>query len=524
MSSLQEQILCEIGRGTNLSKSSIAKQLQKHYPDVNDAVKILLERKLIKQNGEHQGRGNPEKFYILTDDGIEQLIKFKIPLEDFWKLVFFVFDETIEHKLKRFTVNSLFSVYEKEVLMLQREHATPLYDWEIIYFQYLKRTGHLEPTIRVLLILAKNQPLSIKEILKKIQIPKSQHYQYYSSKPKNSTIINDMIKFLLVDKIDSKSKRYRLSHFGILLLLTELFDKNNIAREVLKNSDVKEITKAIIINYRDFFPLIFGNWNILSRILTEDELLRTFRMVINHEESLFSAEPLQNGGLYELFSILKSMRRSYQNKLEKLLETGKEVRNEWFKKNQKRHFSSRETMIMLNSLQHKTAKSTLPNSIDAILTKIVEIAMEATSYDLKAASDYEILDYQLNSIYKRKDVRYTLVNHITFLFYTLLIYQIRFRLDMLRHIVTFTKESTSTEDDINKITSNWTLFLNRNKGFVESYSKWITTIEKFESQNIDLVKKMSNFSIDSSNEQREQNLYFARKMLPKIKSRIVSRD
>lgn len=517
MSELQKAILKAIPNGYR-SKMSLSEFLEKNYSEISDAINILIDKNFVLQKGKKQGRGK-EKFYILTDDGVEQLIKLKITLENFWKLVFFVFDETIGHELKRFTVDSLFSVYEKDVLMLPRENATPLYDWAITYFQYIKKTSvRFEPTIRVLLILAKDQPLSIKEILEKIHIPKSHHYKYYSSKSKNSTIINDMIKFLLVDKIKSKSQRYRLSHFGVLLLLTELFNKNNVTRVDLKDLDVKEITKAIIVNYKEYFPLIFGNWNILSKILTEKELVRTFRMVINHEESLFSAEPIQNGGLYELFSILKSMRRSYQNKLEKLLETGKEVRNQWFSKNQREQFYGRETMIMLDFVKHKTAKLSLPNSIDAVLAKIVEVGMEATLYDLKAASDYEILDYQLNNIYQRKDVRHTLVNLITFLFYTLLIYQIRFRLDVLRTIVTNTKEPTSAKDDINKITSNWTLFLNRNKGFVESYSKWIATIEKFELQNIDLVKKMDAFSIDSSNEQIEQNLYFAKKMLPKIKS------
>lgn len=525
---LRDEILLQVAKGGQSSKSSLNRSIPgTNYPDVNNAVDDLEHYGLLLQKGELRGIGKKQKFYVLTDSGIKQIIKLKITVEDFWELVFFVFDETTGHELKKFTVDNLFSAYEKDVLMLPREQATPLYDLAITYFQYLKKHSEkLEPTLRVLLVLAKNQPLSIKEILKKLRIPESQYYAYYSSKQKSSAIINEMITFLLINKSKPTSKKYRLSHFGVLLLLTELFEKTSISRQVLESFDINKIIRWITINYEDLFPMIFRNWNILSKILTEEELVRTFRMVLNYEESLFSGEPLLIGGLYELFSILKSMRRLYQHKLEKMLEVGMRVRDEWIMNNKEKacELFGHQTAIQLHFVQHSLDKLVLPNSLDAVLAKIVELATETTSYDLKTADELQLLDYQLDRIYKREAVRQTLADLITFLFYTLLIYQIRFRLDILWSIVIYTREPTTKErDDINKITNNWMSFLDNNAGFMESYSKWISPIVEFETRNIDLIKRLSDFSIKSSEEQREQNLYFARQML-KSKSVVTPRN
>lgn len=508
---LQEEILKSMPKDYR-SKSALRDFLGKNYAEISDAVDILKDRGLILQKGERQGRGKKEKFYILTDEGIEQIIKFKIPLEDFWNLVFFVFDEESGHDLKRITVDSAFSTYEKDVLMLSREYSTPLYDWAISYFQYLRKdSARLAPVVAILSILVRNKPLTIKQIFQKMRSSNNEHFRYYSTRTDDLPYIKNMTKYLL---ITNTKNRYKLSHFGILLLLSELPRKNSITREVLNDNDVKEIIRDIRINYREFFPLIFENWNVLSRILSEDTLINTFSMVLNIKNSLYSSEPLQNGGLSELFNILKSMRGIHQNKIEKLLEAGKIIRDKWANKSQENYLRihSRQTDIQIHFIQHKLTELSLPNSTDAVISKIIELVGEVVSYDLHTAAKMEMTEYFLSEIYSRKINKNSLVDLITFLFYTMIKYQIEFRLDMLWHVTVSSKELQEAKKEIDKINSNWHVFLEKNTTFVKSYSNWIETIVEFESQNMNLMKGI-NLSIEPSRERRENNLYFGRKMV-----------
>ena len=71
------------------------------YPSIHGTVKILEDKDLIKITKKEKGRGKVKLFYELTDLGIESLSKDKrITLEQFWKIVFLVFDVKNQSKYK----------------------------------------------------------------------------------------------------------------------------------------------------------------------------------------------------------------------------------------------------------------------------------------------------------------------------------------------------------------------------------------------------------------------------------------
>ena len=49
MSKLQEEILLEFCNESSLTKTDLKNRLKRHYPDINDSVKILIDRGYIEE-------------------------------------------------------------------------------------------------------------------------------------------------------------------------------------------------------------------------------------------------------------------------------------------------------------------------------------------------------------------------------------------------------------------------------------------------------------------------------------------
>jgi len=92
---IQIQIMHRIATDGKHSKKSLENTLEKHHPVIDNAVNQLLKKNLIirAEGDQNNKRGQPEKFYRLTEDGIIILIdEIKIPLNEFWKMLFRIFD------------------------------------------------------------------------------------------------------------------------------------------------------------------------------------------------------------------------------------------------------------------------------------------------------------------------------------------------------------------------------------------------------------------------------------------------
>ena len=473
MSPLQEQILCEIGRGTNLSKSSIKKQLKKHYPDVHDAVKILLDKNLIRQKGEQQRRGNPEKFYILTEKGIQKLIDLKIPLDDFWRMLFFVFDKNNNHDLKKFTIDKLFSLYEKEVMLFSKEFSPPIYDLVMSKMSLLKTKRKIIYN-EILAALKKKKSISTVLPLQK-----------------NSQIIFDMESNLLIHKCGFNLDKYCLSHFGLVFLLSEIYEKTKPDTSHI-NSQIKLELNLVINNSKNLFPKIFKSWETIRKILNEKEVLKIFNDLVNYEFDNPLITPLQNNGIQEIANILKSMRIVYKNKIKQELDAGIKIQIEWFERQNNKN-SDVETGLLINYTMDPNGLSLPQNSL-GLQGKIGMLDFEDIHYNLAQRVDGVRLF--ISDLYRQKNVQNRVEDLISFLFYTILIHNVKNKLCYLKSQMLDTKSHNEILIEIEKIIQSWDNLLKSLTKLKNWYSKWIFEILKFQKQNSVLIENLSEFSIN----------------------------
>lgn len=473
MSPLQEQILCEIGRGTNLSKSSIKKQLKKHYADIHDSIKILLDKNLIRQEGEQEGRGNPKKFYILTEKGIQKLIDLKIPLDDFWRMLFFVFNKNNNHDLNKFTIDKLFSLYEKEVMLFSKEFSPPIYDQVISRIPLLKT----------------KRKIIYNQILNALKKKKSS--SAVLPLQKNSQIIFDMESHLLIHKCGFNLDKYCLSHFGVIFLLSEIYEKTKPEASHI-NSQIKLELNLVINNSKRLFPKIFKDWVIIRKILNEKEILRIFNDLVNRKFDNPLLTPLQNNGVEEIANILESMRNVYKKRIKQELDAAIKTQIEWVeRKNNKNH--EVESGILVNYTIDPNGLS-LPQNLLGLQGKMGMLEFENIHYDLTQRRDGVRLF--ISDLYRQKNVQNSVQDLISFLFYTLLNHYAKNKLCRLESQLLDTKYHNEISEEIEKIIQSWNSLLKTPTKLKNWYSKWICEILKSQKQNIVLVENMSEFSIN----------------------------
>jgi DNA-binding PadR family transcriptional regulator len=81
---LQIKILKSIVLNGQLSKRKASDMLDAYYSDVSDAIKALLERKLIKKSHIDFKSRRAEKYYTLTVNGLKALLEEDLTPKEFW--------------------------------------------------------------------------------------------------------------------------------------------------------------------------------------------------------------------------------------------------------------------------------------------------------------------------------------------------------------------------------------------------------------------------------------------------------
>ena len=355
--------------------------------------------------------------------------------------------------------------------------------------------------------MVNEKALSIKEIIAKLGIPKSKISKYYTEDEKNPGWIDMMIRLLLIEKISKKNSKYRISSVGTILLFDRLNDelKDNTINDV----EYRQLIDNFRINCKIHYPIIFKNWNILRKIIGDKALTSCFRHILNFENLLLSGERIQNGGLYEFFSILQSMRRTYSRKLEKELQAGRTV---WMNLS-KKHFEPGKaenllTFAMINQVTEQETKVSESVGWDNIVNKISELAMEAASIDFKESQKADIYWHMLNEAFRIQKKNKSLENLVTLQFFTLVFYQIRIRQNMLEFIKKYQNEQ-NVKNDFEENKRRWDLFLKSNEDYVKLFGQQISQIVSFENENIRLIDKLGNFDIGSY-DSKERDLDFLR--------------
>jgi DNA-binding PadR family transcriptional regulator len=476
MTDAQRTVLCQIGRGGNSSIASLTKTLDKNYSDVSGSLNILKDAGFVKQIGEHKGRGKAEKFYVLTDLGIKELIKLKIPIKDFWRMIFFVFDNPSNHTHLSVSLDEIINEYQRNVLMLQMEH-TPLFFTELHNRDIL--SGYISDVqlmvFDFLKLFAINGPLILNELYR-------DHKSYFISngyvQDESFKTIDLMLSKELLVKVKLGDKiKFRLSHFGLLYYLYHL---NNV---FTKENEIKcrEDLRSVIENHTSLLPLVFEKWNRLKMIKEEKFLLEIFsRLYFDDSQGVQDNINLLESRL--LANILYSMDVMYRNKIKEFTISGIQILHESLeKKGYKIQIENVERVLKQfqenNEFKIKTQTSPIKGKNHSIkisatdsLFKIVKMISKFNQNlpHSEGVASYASMNDKIDDWYKNYwDMsESSLQNIISFQFYSLFRYNIE--------------------------QEKWDDFLSKDQNLKEWYFDWLNAIIKFEEDNLKSIKAMSD--------------------------------
>jgi|APSaa5957512535_1039671.scaffolds.fasta_scaffold32133_2 hypothetical protein len=515
LSSLQEAILCTIPKLDYSSKSTVSKQLRKHYADVSKAMDILLEKGLIIQHGENKGVGKIEKYYIPSEKGIKKIIETNISLEEFWELMFFVFDDESKSKLVKLSANDFFEIYENNVLHLPEEQGTKLFDMITDNISKFRKYKTYDFIIDVLWVIAENKTTTLNQLLKKMGIPKNSVGIYYSKEDNSSLILNKMSSMLLIRKNNNSSVvRFSLSHFGMLVLLDWIYYS-----KIEKKSShdlISDKINLLINNQANLFPHIFQNWKILRKIFKDIRLVTVFQFIFRFDEVMITSDSIQIGGLYEIFRVIKTRREIYRNIRDNEYDTGITVLDKWAPKNTEMSSMKILEGLMYRRFDKKAAASKGPLQV---LDKISDLLMETSFYGIDGQDNLSHESFKMDYIYNQKETIKKFEKMIAFQFYTILRQQVRMQVNLLEFIVLNSKQKDQKiQQEITHIKETWKVFLKRNPNLEKNYKKWIKDIADFERKNSAILNNMDNLTLDSLEMQRR----FDMKIMRKIKKGLVN--
>jgi len=359
LSNLQKLILLEITTKGPASNTSLTKVLKKSYPNIFDAIKILHEKNYLQITSQKQGRGKPEKFYGLTDDGIKKLIELGIESYDFWKMLFFVFDDKNHHIAQ--SVNEIFEKYETKILGINGKFTpflTSITSDGFLTYRYPEviRNGQESKILQELIYRG---PLSFEQIRNKI-VPKIQSSKIAKKIIGQSTQkqSSGLLGSALIDQSYPKKDVFKPTSFAVVLEIAELFDEEQTTN---KNQINKKFCK-LIKNNQKCIPLVFKKWDKLLEIFSNEDLIHAFISWIVRDGGL--NDPISIGGYQEIFELQYTM--GFSNGL-KYLEEGMEGQRafeDW----------TSEEKIRRKNVKKKNPKRKSDENIKQILKKLNEIS------------------------------------------------------------------------------------------------------------------------------------------------------
>lgn len=331
-------ILHEVAEHGKQSEKSLSKRLDLKESTINVALEKMEKKnkwinviKLAETTGR---RGRPQKYYGLTEKGIKFLVTQKISAKEFWKMMFFVFDESTNHKLK-IAPDEVLSEYEIHNLHISKEHS-PFYfaerldgtDFKLIS-NYEHEKENYETIKKIIKLLGYEGPSTLIKIFKKLKI-NVEGQVYNSSDINEPRLIKRMMNDGLITKTNSNT--YRLSHVGLLLLVNDIAESTmgiinhlSLSNEML--DQIKKRIDMIVSNNHKLLPMVFGKWEELKKIKDEVILFRMLRILYFKKKSdvIF---PIQLGGIQELFDAQRSMEIVYRQKMKKMFVEGMQVLEE----------------------------------------------------------------------------------------------------------------------------------------------------------------------------------------------------
>lgn len=471
---IQIKILRKIATDGKHSKKSLENSLEKHHPVIDNAVNQLLKKRLITSAGgdTNNKRGQPEKFYRLTEHGIIILIdEIKIPLNEFWKMLFRIFDSKgdfitygyVDSKnkfidedhfvLKNLKIDELVKKYENNVLVYKRERVIPNVSPKTSDIKLIINCKLTSSEKSIIETLALYDSLSISELSTKLskQIIK---------------IPQKLLKIYFIVK-NTNNEKYQITVLGIQYLMFIVF------RQLKHDIQIQKIN-ILLKNQKNILPLIFKKWKWLTRYFSNREL---FDMLINAIDTNHRQLPFQtNFGVQEILDSHRNLEAVCKSKIQHEYKVGSEIHLEI------RH----EKMINLKAFRSKQTKN-----IDNLM-KISSILLGEKSANhvreadksfqliltelekLKILSDIDTIDESYpNEIKKQQRTEYeqNKTDSLSFRFYTILLSQIYQK---------------------NKNPEQWLDFLKMDKDIMPWYEDWIKEINNFEQKNTEYRNSLTH--------------------------------
>jgi len=512
MTKAQEEILQRIGRGGNSSASSLKKDLHKNYSDVRNSLFILQETGFVKKSGMRKGRGNPEVYFILTDKGVKKLIELKPTFEDFWKLILFVYDKTTNHKSK-LKINDVFRDFEKNVLGVSKEYSSPAVEWALQNLRDKKKSDRYNGMYIIGYLLAEKKGMTLDQILANLEIKDYQRDAYISLDNQHPGLIIWLVTRYLITQDSLENQKYHLSPVGLLFVLAHFYERYTQMEEIpLVEEEIKKKISKTIENHHHILPRIFDNWRTLSNIFGEEGLLDVIKTLIHFYDTSY-AEPIQNSGLFEIFSNLRMMTKVTLYKLQRELSSGREILDWWVEQKRLQNgivTKKKRSEWYLGSVEDPGGTHNIPD----VFQKLLELGFECFPYKIEREhiSDQII---RIFSISTNTHMQQSIQDYISFLFYSIVVYRIRLVFLSGEYLKINSKEGHQQIDEKQtKIIKSWKYFMNKNKDFESWYRRWTSQIVSFGEDNLDFLRRMNNLSFESFSLKTKSDRDFLTRFLP----------
>jgi hypothetical protein len=347
---LRYKILDELTKYELLSKSKAKNALKEHhYGEISEAFDYLHDKKLVELKYEYSGgRGLPEKFYCITDDGLASIISDERNPEKFWLSIIRV-NHNRSYPIDLQTINDLYKIFMSNYLKYaSRESFFYLDKLNDIYSDWLQEkivtdSSKIVQVLEVLINYPNITAVQIISRLAKVSISFSKLNGMLEDLTMTSTIYRDIMtmpmdriskeRLLIQHNIiinghnDLGQKTYKLSLLGILLFLTILLHRTSNNPE-----SIMYYYNKIAANYSEndnkILPLIFGKWSLLRNELGYDSLFN-FDVILSRNLRSFATSKSgiipqygQGSGCKELYQNVYAIIKSNSSKLNELYEYG----------------------------------------------------------------------------------------------------------------------------------------------------------------------------------------------------------
>jgi hypothetical protein len=406
---------------------------------VHKELKYLANEKLIQFTRKKfsEGRGRPKLILGLTEEGLHNLVKILEP-EQFWKVIFYVYDKSILHGEIKLKIEDIIKHYEKTRLKISRENTVPeTYLRKLNEFKYknISEDDFYSKIYEILEHIGKHGKIKIQEL--PYEFTHTNFMKTHERYRRITTLFLEMEEQVLIIRSYEKNKEYvQLTQFGLLILIyfvhTNFIRSRNNENEKYLEEEFNIKIETIISNNYSLLPIIFGNWPLIKKVISINQLVAMIIQIF-FKTDLENLIPDYRQEESTILSIFESLQAVNQNKLRKEFITALQICDEW-KKNTEcqipiiedetyfghinydiiRFLEIPEKIFNKNTLEIQELKVEFEEilSIRKILQELVKLDKMTFSpefsYSIKFDEKFE----------ERKDIK-ALANRITFYFFTI---------------------------------------------------------------------------------------------------------